>query len=123
MSVKTVRSRGKKAAWFPASLISQGYRPVRKAALEGAQPGEATKPFMNITPSSAIRSNAGVFTNSHPAAPVWGKDWSSLIAKIMFGGGSGWDSLQAVKRLVKPQIKKIVKRLRKVFADFIIILL
>jgi hypothetical protein len=40
---------------------------------------------MNSSPSRATRSNAGVFTHVVPYALACGNDWSSEIAKRIFG--------------------------------------
>ena len=41
--------------------------------------------LVKYNPFLATLSNAGVFTNLHPAKLVWAKDWSSLIAIRIFG--------------------------------------
>ena len=53
--------------------------------LEGAQPGDPAIQLLKYMPSLATRSNAGVLMNSQPAKLVCAKDWSSLMAKRMFG--------------------------------------
>jgi hypothetical protein len=53
--------------------------------LEGAQPGEPAKQLVKQTPLRATLSKAGVFTKVHPAKLVWANDWSSLMAKRMWG--------------------------------------
>jgi len=75
--------------------------------LEGAQPGDPAIQLLKYTPSEAIRSNAGVFTKVQPAKLVCAKDWSSLMAKRIFGRLPGFCAIVEVKNANK--IKRVIE--------------
>ena len=77
--------RGKDEAWVPALSIIQLWRPVRKAARVGEQPGVGEKACVKRAPERATRSNAGVETAGSPYADALTQDWSSLMAKRTLG--------------------------------------
>ena len=69
-----------------------GRRDFDACGSEGAQPGEAQKPWRKSTPLFATRSKAGVRTALHPAAEVCSHDMSSAMAMRIFGraGSAAW---------------------------------
>ncbi len=75
-------------AWLSMAPLRTGSSPVSRAARLGAHDGDATKVWVNVTPSAAIRVMFGVRVSFAPKSEQSAHPRSSAMKNTTFGGAA-----------------------------------